>query len=75
MLQKSRLQVVWFFCYRCPDKKSVSNQSITLYICYIYNVGALLGHNLTDTVDITNQYDHYVTNSTLKDLTRYVSFF
>ena len=42
---------------------------------YIFIVGALLGHNLTDTVDMTNEYDDYIKDSSLKDLIRYVRFF
>ena len=48
---------------------------IYIYIYILYHIGALLGHNLIDTVDMTNQYDDYITNSTLKDLIRYVRSF
>ena len=33
MLQKSGLQAMWFFHYRCPNKESVGNRSITLLAC------------------------------------------
>ena len=34
--------------------------------------GGLLGHNLTDAVNMTNEYDVHVHKSDLKELTRYV---
>ena len=44
-----------------------------MYACHYYNiVGALLGYDLTDVADMTNQYDDYVKNSTLNELTGYV---
>ena len=42
-----------------------------MYIITII-LGALLGHNLTDVVDMTNKFDNYVKNSTLDELIRYV---
>ena len=43
---------------------------VTMHVNYI--VGALLGHDLTDVANITNQYDDYVKKSSLDELTRYV---
>ena len=43
-----------------------------MYVCHYYVVVALLGHNHTDVPDMTNQYDLYVRNSTLNELTGYV---
>ena len=37
--------------------------------------GGLLGYNLTDVTSMTNQYDKYVHNSTLKDLIKCVCKF
>ena len=35
-------------------------------------VGILLGYNLTETNDTTNQYDLYVNGSSLNELTKFV---
>ena len=35
-------------------------------------VGILLGYNLTETNDTTNQGDNYVNGSSLNELTKYV---
>ena len=43
-------------------------------ICVIYGiyVAALLGYNLTNVRNITNEYDHFVKNSSLPSLINYV---
>ena len=38
----------------------------------LHCVGSLLGYNVTDVADMTNQYDDYVQNSTLNELAKYV---
>ena len=35
-------------------------------------LGGLLGHNLTDAANMTNEYDVHVHKADLKELTRYV---